>query len=196
MTSSSLPNKSRASNAQELQKRLDANPEKRLLVILEFNAERVAAEDREGAEYAILFTRLELEKENARLKYESEVARLEHETEKAKLENEKMKLKEDNRQVPKWLLPVGIGFGFLTFLFLGAIVLLAIAGYVIPPAGKFALVAMLAFGAAFSAAAWIGTATLSGNIATDSQKPLVLSASGGFAVFALVFFLGYWFYIK
>jgi len=166
-------------------------------VIREFFAERVEAEDRDGADWAILFERLELEKENAKLNHEKEMARLEHEKEKAKLENEKMQLEQDNKRVPKWLLPVGIGFGFLTFLFLGVIVILSIIGYLVPPAGKFALVAMLAFGAAFSAASWIGSLTLSGDIPfLENQKPLVISAAGGFATFILVFLLGYWLYIK
>lgn len=175
------------SNAQELQRRLDANPDKRGMFIQEFYAERLAAGDREGADYAVLLMRIELEKENARLRHEQEIM---------KLEQEKSDLEQKNKQPPKWLPIAGLGFGCITFLFLGAIVIAAIVGYVVPPAGKFALVAMMAFGAAFAAAAWIGNATLSGSVAPDSQKPLILSASGGFAIFALVFFFGYWFYIK
>lgn len=175
----SLPaDASHTSQAQELQRRLDKNPHKRLLVIQEFYAERLEAGDRDGADYAVLINRLELEKEIARLEYE------------------KMQLEHEKKQAPKWLPVAGLGFGCMTFLFLGVIVILAIIGYVVPPAGKFALVAMLAFGAAFSAAAWIGTVALSGNVAPDSKKPLIVSATGGFAVFILVFFFGYWFYIK
>jgi hypothetical protein len=99
-------------------------------------------------------------------------------------------------QPPKWLVPTGVGFGLLTLIFLMAIVLLNIAGHEVSPGGRFALVGTMAFGAAFSAAAWIGSATLSGDVSQGSTKPLILSASGGFAMFVLVFFLGYWFYIK
>lgn len=97
---------------------------------------------------------------------------------------------------PKWLVPTGVGFGLLTLIFLMAIVLLNVAGHEVSPGGRFALVGTMAFGAAFSAAAWIGSATLSGDISQGNTKPLILSASGGFAMFVLVFFLGYWFYIK
>jgi hypothetical protein len=124
------------------------------------------------------------------LQLELDNARLELQLERANNRIERMK------KAPKWLQPVGIGFGVLTFLFLGLIVILSIVGYVVPPTGKFSLVGFMAFGSAFSAAAWIGDATLSGNISPDSNRPLILSASGGFAVFALVFFFGYWFYIR
>ena len=77
-----------------------------------------------------------------------------------------------NNQIPKWLVPVGVGFGLLTFVFLIAIVLLSIAGHDVSSQGKFALVGTMAFGAAFSAAAWIGTIALSGDVAPNSQKPM------------------------
>jgi hypothetical protein len=96
--------------------------------------------------------------------------------------------------IPKW---AGVLIGVLTLLFFMAIVVLGIIGYVVPPPTKFALIAVLALGSAFSAAAWIGSMTLSGDIPfVENQKPLVVSAAGGFAIFVLVFILGYWLYIK
>jgi hypothetical protein len=54
-----------------------------------------------------------------------------------------------------------------------------------------------AFGAAFSAAAWIGNVVITGNIKTlEDKNPLAVSAAGGFAMFILVFLIGYWSYIR
>jgi hypothetical protein len=100
-------------------------------------------------------------------------------------------------QSPKWLLPVGVGFGLLTVIFLMAIVFLSIAGRDPSPNGKFALVAVIAFGSAFASATWIGKAVMTGEIKSlEDQNPVTVSATGGFAMFLLVFFLGYWFYIR
>jgi hypothetical protein len=100
-------------------------------------------------------------------------------------------------QPPKWLQPAGVSIGVFTLLFFMLIVLLGVIGYVVPPPTKFALVAVLALGSAFAAAAWIGSIVLSGDVASpNSQKPLVVSATGGFAVFVIAFALGYWLYIK
>lgn len=124
------------------------------------------------------------------LELELDKVRLELELEKASRKIERM-------QQPKWLQPAGICFGAFTLLFFMLIVLLGIVGYVVPPPTKFALVAVLALGSAFSAAAWIGSITLSGDIASpNSQKPLVVSAAGGFATFIIVFALGFALYIK
>jgi hypothetical protein len=167
-----MPNDSLTAHADELKKQLDAQPH-----ITVEDAKRLFAEEQANADRRILV--LELEKVQLELALEKANARI-----------ERMK------KAPKWLQPAGVGFGVLTFLFLGVIVVLSIVGYVVPPTGRFSLVGFMAFGSAFSAAAWIGDATLSGDISPDSNKPLVLSASGGFAVFALVFFFGYWFYIR
>lgn len=102
-----------------------------------------------------------------------------------------------NNQHPKWLQPASIAIGAVTLLFFMLIVLLGIVGYPVPPSTKFALVAVLALGAAFAAATWIGNMVLSGDIASPGgQKPLVVSATGGFATFVIVFALGYVLYIR
>ncbi|MCA1576048.1 MAG: hypothetical protein LC794_01635 [Acidobacteria bacterium] len=119
-----------------------------------------------------------------------EKAQLELALEKAKGQIEKM------QQAPKWLLPVGVGFGLLTFVFLMAIVFLSMAGRDPSRNGKFALLGVMAFGAAFASATWIGNAVMTGEIKSmEGQNPLTVSATGGFAIFLLVFVLGYWFYI-
>jgi hypothetical protein len=125
------------------------------------------------------------------LELKLEKAQLELKLERAQARIERM------AQAPKWLPKVGVGFGLLTVVFLMAIVLLSIAGRDPSQNGKFALLAVTAFGAAFSAAAWIGNVVITGNIKTlEDKNPLAVSAAGGFAMFILVFLIGYWSYIR
>jgi hypothetical protein len=167
-----MPDDELTTRAREIQEQLDALPHIRVE-----DAKRLFVEQRRNADYRIL--ELELEKAQLELALERANRRI-----------------ENMNRAPKWLEPAGLGFGCMTFLFLGLIVILSIVGRVVPPTSRFALVAFMAFGAAFASAAWIGKVTLSGDISPDSKKPLILSASGGFAIFVLVFLFGYWFYIK
>jgi hypothetical protein len=154
--------------ALELQRKIDEHPEERLRIIQKTYAEMVEAGDLEGAKYVMLLRTMIMADRN-----------------------------NQSNQHPKWLQPVGIGIGLLTLLFFMGIVLLGIAGFVVPPQTKYALVSVLALGAAFASAAWIGNMVLSGDIASpNSQRPLVISAAGGFAVFIVVFALGYALYIR
>ena len=48
-----------------------------------------------------------------------------------------------------------------------------------------------------ASATWIGNAVMTGEIKSmEGQNPLTVSATGGVAIFLLVFVLGYWFYIS
>lgn len=164
----------------DLRRRLhdSPTPNTHVRIYKEFYAERTLAGDKKGAEYASLMLEVELERQTQQLQQEN------------------TQLRQEKKESPKWLLPVGVAFGLLTFLFLIGIVFLSIAGRDPTRNGKFALVGVMAFGAAFASATWIGNAVMTGEIKSmEGQNPLTVSATGGFAIFLLVFFLGYWFYI-
>ena len=168
-----MPDDRLVARARELQQQLDALPHMSVE-----EAKRLFAEQEANA--ALRIRELELHEAQLELALERANARIER-----------------MAQAPKWLPKVGVGFGLLTVVFLMAIVLLSIAGRDPSQNGKFALVAVTAFGAAFSAAAWIGNVVITGNIKTlEDQNPLAVSAAGGFAIFILVFFIGYWIYIR
>lgn len=156
--------------ARELHRRIIQDPQRKRQIIQEFYDEKVKAGQRDTAELVLIILNIEM----------------------ANPPNN------PHPQAPKWLQKAGIGFGAFTLLFFMLIVLLAVLfGREVPPTTKFALVAVLALGSAFSAASWIGSVTLTGDIASpESKQPLVISAAGGFATFILVFILGYYLYIK
>jgi hypothetical protein len=165
----------------DLRRRLhdSPTPNTHVRIYKEFYAERTRAGDKKGAEYASLMLEVELERQTQQLQQEN------------------TQLRQEQRQSPKWLIPVGVGFGALAVVFLMAMVFLSMAGHDPSRNGKFAVVGVMAFCAAFSAAAWIGNAVMSGDIKSiEGYNPVTVSATGGFAVFILVFLIGYWFYIS
>ena len=169
-----MPNNSEQDRARDLERELDKIPDFSVR-----DAKRLYAEE-EARAARIEILELKLEKANLELALERANARIER-----------------MERTPKQLQTAGICFGAFTLLFFMLIVVLGIVGYVVPASTKFALVAVLALGSAFSAAAWIGSITLSGDIASpNSQRPLIVSAAGGFATFIVVFALGYALYIK
>jgi hypothetical protein len=95
--------------------------------------------------------------------------------------------------LPKWFLPLGLG---LIMLFLMGLVIASIFGLVVPPGGRFALVALLAIGCGLSASALGGKAAIQGKIPFFHDSPLALSATSGIALLIIVFVIGYNFYIK
>jgi len=155
--------------ARELHRRIIQDPQRKRQIIQEFYDEKVKAGQRDTAELVLIILNIEM----------------------ANPPNN------PSQGAPKWLQKAGIAFGAFTLLFFMAIVLLGIAGREVPPSTKFALVAVLGLGSAFSASAWIGSVTLSGDLASPkNQKPLFVTAAGGFATFIIVFILGYSLYIR
>jgi hypothetical protein len=151
---------------RELNLRIQEHPESKLLIIQEFYAEKVKAGEGAAADYILTLRSIVMANSN------------EH-------------------GLPTWLERAGLYVGIGTLLFFMVIVILSITGYDVSDRGRFALLSVLALGAAFAAAAFTGRAAVSGEIPfLQNQKPLAVSATGGFAAFILVFVLGYWIYIK
>jgi hypothetical protein len=95
--------------------------------------------------------------------------------------------------LPKWFLPLGLG---LIMLFLMALVIASMFGAVVPPGGRFALVALLSIGVGLSASALGGKASVQGQIPFFQDSPLAVSLTSGGALFLITFVIGYNFYIK
>lgn len=107
------------------------------------------------------------------------------------------KVKNSSTSPSSWLERNGLYIGAGTLVFMMLLVILSIFGYEVSDRGKFACVSVLALGSAFAAAAFTGRAALSGEIPfVHNQRPLIISATGGFATFIIVFVFGYWLYIK
>lgn len=81
-------------------------------------------------------------------------------------------------------------------LFLMALVVGSIFGYIVPKEGRFALVALLAIGCGLSASSLGGEAAIKGKIPFFQDSPLAISATSGIALLIIVFVIGYNFYIK
>ncbi len=91
-----------------------------------------------------------------------------------------------------WVLVVGVAFGFLTFLFLAALVVMSVLGKPIPPESRLLVVFVLAIGVALSAGFLGGTASASGKLPLPGGlDPVSFSVAGGIAVFVIVFLIGY-----
>lgn len=151
---------------RELNQRILENPEARLRIIQDFYAERVKAGDGEGADIVLTMRSIVMASPN-------------------------------DQGLPTWLQRTGVYVGIGTMIFLMIIVILSTINYVVPANTKFVVVSILALGTAFSAASFIGRAAVSGEIPfLNNQKPLTVSATGGFAAFIIVFAMGYWLYIK
>ncbi len=152
--------------AREINQRVLEKPEAKLLIIQEYYSKMVEAGDGEGADYVLTLRSIMMANPN-------------------------------DQGLPSWLERSGLYIGIGTILFLMIMVVLSTVGYDVSDKGKFLLLSVLALGAAFSAAALSGRAAVSGEIPfLNNYKPLTISATGGFAIFVLVFVFGYWLYIK
>lgn len=95
--------------------------------------------------------------------------------------------------LPSWFLPLGLG---LIMIFLAGLVVASMFGFVVPPGGRFALIALLSIGVGLSSSALGGKASVQGQIPFFQNSPLAISATSGIALFIITFVLGYNFYIK
>jgi hypothetical protein len=96
-------------------------------------------------------------------------------------------------QPPKWLAPAGFGVGVLTLLFF---MLLVLGNVAVSPDRKFPLLVVLALGCGLSASFFTGYATITGQLPFFSKtKPLVIGASGGFAILIIVLLVGWRIYL-
>jgi hypothetical protein len=98
--------------------------------------------------------------------------------------------------VPPWFAIAGFIAGVLTLLFFMGLVVASLFSYTVPSGGRFAVVVVLAFGAALSFAFVGGSAAGKGKIPLPFSKknPLVFSVTGGIAVFVIILTLGYYLY--
>lgn len=153
----------------ELNLRIQSDPENKMQIIKEFYSEMVKAGKTEVA-HMVLDVRDMMNAGNGR---------------------------NDTSKVPGWFLPAGFVTGVLTLLFFMSLVLLSVGGHEVPPGSRFLVVAVLAFGCALSAAFIGGQAATKGKIPFFGDKnPLAISATGGIAVLIIVMALGYYFYAK
>ncbi len=93
---------------------------------------------------------------------------------------------------PKWTQIAGLVIGGLTLLFLMGLVLLSVAGSVVPPNSRFLVVAVLALCIAFSTAFIGGHAAAEGRLPLPFARdaPIKFSVTSGIATFVIVLILG------
>src|SRR6266851_292485 len=96
-----------------------------------------------------------------------------------------------------WFAIAGYFTGILTLLFFMVIVIASMLGREVPTNARFAVVAVLAFGAALSFAFIGGTAAAHGSIPIpfSEQRPIAFSVTGGIAVLIVVLALGHYLYV-
>jgi hypothetical protein len=93
-----------------------------------------------------------------------------------------------SQSFPDWAPVASVVAGGITLLFLMLVVIMSIFGRVVPPAGRFPVIAVLALGFAMTAAFVGGNAVAKGNLPVPGlqDKPVEFSVAGGIAVFIIV----------
>lgn len=93
---------------------------------------------------------------------------------------------------PSWAAKAGAIFGGLTLVFFMAVVFATMTGHVIPPSGRFPIIAVLALGLAMATAFLAGDAVAKGRLPVPFLKdnPIQFSVAGGVAVFVIVLLIG------
>jgi hypothetical protein len=97
-----------------------------------------------------------------------------------------------SRAFPPWAAKAGAIFGGLTLVFFMAVVYATMTGGVIPPSGRFPVIAVLALGLAMATAFLGGDAVAKGHLPLPFLKdnPIQFSVAGGIAVFVIVLLIG------
>jgi hypothetical protein len=95
----------------------------------------------------------------------------------------------------QWMIIVGCSFGGLTLLFL---MFLVLKDKPIEKDKKFLIVSIIAFGLALAGGFLGSSGTLSGNLPFPEalKNPLAFGITGGAAVFAAVWIIGYWLFVR
>ena len=102
------------------------------------------------------------------------------------------------QRVPSWFPIAGYCTGVVTLLFFMALVIASVFDHTVPQGGRFAVIVVLALGAAMSVTFLGGEAAARGDIPIPFSKtrPLAFSATGGISVLIVLLALGYVLYVK
>jgi hypothetical protein len=101
--------------------------------------------------------------------------------------------------IKEWMVIVACVFGGLTLLFLMLLVLLEVLfNKNLKRETRFLVVSIIAFGLALSGGFLGSSGQLSGSLPLPQalQNPLTFGMTGGAAVFAVVWIIGYWLYVR